>query len=98
MNVLFQRMIMTPLERITQLVNINGDVNDPVTLRPLLSLEDFFIGNNILGSICCNVTPEQSPQTIYHHLQKIRERNDVSDVLQRSRCSMTQTGPLVKVF
>lgn len=24
---------------------------------------------------------EQSPQTIYHHLQKIRERNDVSDVL-----------------
>lgn len=32
---------MTPLERITQLVNINGDVNDPDTLRPLLSLEDF---------------------------------------------------------
>ncbi len=32
---------MTPLERITQLVNINGDVNDPATLRPLLSLEDF---------------------------------------------------------
>lgn len=27
------------------------------------------------------MTPEQSPQTIYHHLQKIRERNDVSDVL-----------------
>lgn len=72
---------MTPLERITQLVNINGDVNDPDTLRPLLSLEDFFSGNNIVGSICCNVTPEQSPQTIYHHLQKIRERNDVSDVL-----------------
>lgn len=41
MNVLFQGMIMTPLERITQLVNINGDVNDPDTLRPLLSLEDF---------------------------------------------------------
>lgn len=81
MNELFQGMIMTPLERITQLVNINGDVNDPDTLRPLLSLEDFFIGNNIVGSICCNVTPEQSPQTIYHHLQKIRERNDVSDVL-----------------
>ncbi|MBZ4135040.1 hypothetical protein JYG55_14475 [Escherichia fergusonii] len=41
MNILFQGMIMTPLERITQLVNINGDVNDPATLRPLLSLEDF---------------------------------------------------------
>ncbi len=33
---------MSPLERITQLVNINSDVNDPDTLRPLLSLEDFF--------------------------------------------------------
>lgn len=32
---------MTPLERITQLVNINGDINDPATLRPLLSLEVF---------------------------------------------------------
>ena len=49
MNVLFQGMIMPPLERITQLVNINGDVNDPDTLRPLLSLEDFFSGNNIVG-------------------------------------------------
>lgn len=41
---------MTPLERITQLVNINGDVNNPDTPRPLLSLEDFFIDNNIHGS------------------------------------------------
>lgn len=56
---------MTPLERITQLVNINGDVNNPDTPRPLLSLEDFFIDNNIHGSICCNVIPEQSPQAIY---------------------------------
>ncbi len=72
---------MTPLERITQLVNINGDVNNPDTPRPLLSLEDFFIDNNIHGSICCNVIPEQSPQAIYHHFLKIRERNNVSDVL-----------------
>lgn len=42
MNILFQGIIMTPLERITQLVNINGDVNNPDTPRPLLSLEDFF--------------------------------------------------------
>ncbi|WGA99239.1 hypothetical protein NFL20_07240 [Escherichia coli] len=49
--------------------------------RPLLSLEDFFIDNNIHGSICCNVIPEQSPQAIYHHFLKIRERNNVSDVL-----------------
>lgn len=50
MNILFQGIIMTPLERITQLVNINGDVNNPDTPRPLLSLEDFFIDNNIHGS------------------------------------------------
>ncbi|WP_272455626.1 hypothetical protein, partial [Escherichia coli] len=29
----------------------------------------------------CNVIPEQSPQAIYHHFLKIRERNNVSDVL-----------------
>lgn len=44
-------------------------------------LRIFFSGNNIVGPICCNVTPEQSPQAIYNHLLKIRERNDVSDVL-----------------
>lgn len=81
MNILFQGIIMTPLERITQLVNINGEVNNPDTPRPLLSLEDFFIDNNIHGSICCNVILEQSPQAIYHHFLKIRERNNVSDVL-----------------
>ena len=33
---------MTPLERITQLVNINGDVNNPDTPRPLLDLPLYF--------------------------------------------------------
>lgn len=72
---------MTHLECISRLVNINGDVNDPNTLRPLLSLEEFFTGNDVYGSICCSVTPEQSPQSILNHLRKIRDRNDVNNVL-----------------
>jgi hypothetical protein len=36
---------MTPLERITERVNRNGDVDNAATPRPLLTLEEFFEGN-----------------------------------------------------
>ncbi len=38
---------MKPLERITQRVNRHGDVNDPATPRPLLTLAEFFEGNDV---------------------------------------------------
>ncbi len=72
---------MTPLERITLLANANGDLEDTDTLRPLVSLEDFFEGNEVVGSIGCNLYPEQSPAAIYTALKEIRNRDDVADVL-----------------
>src|SRR5215475_10089248 len=42
---------MTPLERITERVTRHGDVNEPTTPRPLLTLAEFFEGNEV---ICCN--------------------------------------------
>lgn len=72
---------MTPLERITLLANANGDLEDTDTLRPLVTLEDFFDGNEIVGSIGCNLYPEQAPAAIYSALKAIMNRDDVANVL-----------------
>jgi hypothetical protein len=71
---------MTPIERITERVNRNGDVDDPDTPRPLLTLEEFFEGNEVVGSICCNCTPTPEPSEMYAVLKQIRQRPDVADV------------------
>ncbi len=56
---------MTPLERITQLVNINGDVNNPDTPRPLLSLEDFLLTIISMVQYVAGFAPI-FPDTCYH--------------------------------
>lgn len=71
---------MTPLERITQRISRNGDINLAATRRPLLSLEEFFDGNNVVGSIWCNCSPQLSPAQAFEVLQRIRTRPDVADV------------------
>ncbi len=71
---------MTPLERITERVNRHGDINDATTIRPLLTLEEFFEGNDVTGSICCNCTPTPEPDKMYELLKGIRSRPDVADV------------------
>ena len=71
---------MTPLDRITERVNRNGDVDDAATPRPLLTLEEFFEGNALTGSICCNCTPTPEPSKMYDLLKRIRLRPDVADV------------------
>jgi hypothetical protein len=71
---------MTPLERITNRVNRLGDVNDPATPRPLLTLEEFFEGNDVIGSIGCNLIPTPTPAEFYEVLSQIRRRADVADV------------------
>ena len=74
-------MKTTPLEEITKRISGNGDVNDPKTPRPLLTLEEFFEGNGYVGSIGCNLTPTPSPTQFYDLLKTIRDRDDVADVL-----------------
>ncbi len=71
---------MTPLERISQRVNRQGDVNDPETPRPLLTLAVFFEGNAVVGSIGCNLIPTPTPAEFYSLLSRIAERGDVGDV------------------
>jgi hypothetical protein len=71
---------MTPLERITERVSRDGDVNNPETPRPLVTLEEFFEGNDISGSICCNLSPMPEPAEVYAVLKQIRARGDVADV------------------
>ncbi len=71
---------MTPLDRITTRVNREGDVNDSATPRPMLTLEEFFEGNQAVGSVCCNCTPTPEPFVVYQMLKDIRSRKDVVDV------------------
>ena len=71
-------MSFTHLERITERVMRNGDVDDPETPRPLLTLAEFFDGNDVIGSIGCNLTP--TPAEVYSLLQCIAARPDVADV------------------
>ena len=48
---------------------------------PLVTLEDFFEGNDDLGSIGCNLMEHPGIAFFYDQLKAIREREDVSHVL-----------------
>ena len=72
---------MTPLECITARVNRAGDINDRNSPRPLLSLEEFFDGNDEIGSIGANLIPTPAPAEMLVALKRIRDRGDVQNVL-----------------
>jgi hypothetical protein len=71
---------MSPLQRISERIGRQGDVNDPATPRPLLTLKEFFEGNDIIGSICCNLNPTPSPLQVYCALSNIASKPEVADV------------------
>ena len=71
---------MTPLQRISERVNRLGNPDDLETPRPLLTLEEFFEGNDCLGSIGCNLPAAPSPQEMYAVLKAIAQRSNVLDV------------------
>ena len=71
---------MTYLERVTERVNRLGNPEDPRTPRPLLSIDEFFDGNDVVGSIGCNLDSEPSPGTFYAIFQAIAQRPDVKDI------------------
>lgn len=49
--------------------------------HPLVSLEDFFVGNEDYGSIGCNLSEHPGPQFFFETLKEVRARGDVQDVL-----------------
>jgi len=71
---------MNPLERITDRVNRLGEANDPSVPRPLLTLAEFFEGNDVVGSIGCNLIPTPTPAEFYTVLSAIAARPEVRDV------------------
>ena len=72
---------MTPLERITERVTRNGDLDADGTPVPLLRLPEFFDGNDVDGSIGCNLDPMPSPAEMRAVLEAILERPEVAEVL-----------------
>jgi hypothetical protein len=54
---------MNHLQRIIERVNRNGEFYDENTPTPLLTLKEFFDGNDVVGSIGCNL----DGQPVQHH-------------------------------
>jgi hypothetical protein len=57
-----------------------GDINDFSRPRPLVTLEEFFEGNNDAGSIGYNLPDPPQPEEFYKLLLEIRKRPGVSDI------------------
>jgi hypothetical protein len=71
---------MTDLDRITARVRRLGDPDDPETPRPLLTIDEFFKGNTVAGSIGCNLDPMPSPEQFYDLFKAIARRPEVKDI------------------
>ena len=71
---------MTPLERISERVRRLGDPDDQSTPRPLLTLDEFFVGNTTVGSIGCNLLSGPTPAQFFTLFKSFAERNDVKDI------------------
>jgi hypothetical protein len=73
---------MNELDRLMARINRNGDINDVNVPRPLVTLEEFFEGNDASGSIGYNFYPDQpAPSEFYQLFKAIRDRSTVTNVL-----------------
>ena len=50
-------------------------------IRPVVTLEDFFVDNEDVASIGCNLSDHPGVQRFYQILSDVRARDDVFDVL-----------------
>jgi hypothetical protein len=76
----------TPLARVTARVMRNGKPEDRRVPVPLLTLEEFFEGNDETGSIGCNLDSCPEPKDFYNLLMPLRARDDVSDIRIQITC------------
>lgn len=56
---------------------LSEDINAPL---PIVTLEDFFEGNDDIGAIGCNLFEHPGIQTFYEILKDIRAKDSVQDV------------------
>jgi len=68
---------MRPRDRLLARI---GNINDFSRPRPLVTLEEFFEGNNDPASIGYNLPDPPAPQAFYKLLSEIRKMAGVSDV------------------
>mgnify|MGYP006203075923 CR=1 FL=1 len=71
---------MSHLDRITERVNRLGHPDEPGTPRPLLSVDEFFEGNEEVGSIGCNLDGAPEPGVFHALFRAIARRPEVKDI------------------
>jgi hypothetical protein len=71
---------MTPLEKVTERVTRQGHPDAKGTPTPLLSLEEFFEGNDVTGSIGCNLDGSPPPSRFYELFELIAAKPEVKDI------------------
>ena len=71
---------MNHLQKIIERVNRNGEFYEKGTPTPLLTINEFFEGNDIVGSIGCNLEGEPHPSELKTILQNIKNQADVFEV------------------
>jgi hypothetical protein len=76
---------MSSAAHLTARINRNGAINDSKVPRPLLTLEEFFEGNDDHGSIGCNLIDSIHPREFFEVFRRLRDRPDVADVLVEIR-------------
>src|SRR5262249_18698986 len=72
--------IKPPPKELVAKIRSQRDFKDNAAPDPIVSLEEFFTGNEDLGSIGCNLTDHPGMQTFYTELKAIRSRPDVQGV------------------
>src|SRR5690606_34504025 len=71
---------MDALERVTQRVTRQGHPDAAGTPIQLLTLEEFFDGNTVVGSIGCNLDPAPTPVEFEHMLRALLERPEIVEI------------------
>jgi hypothetical protein len=71
---------MRPPDHLVKRITRGGSIDNVSVPRPLVTLEEFFEGNEEAGSIGCNLPDAPAPRELYEVFRKIRDRPDVADV------------------
>ena len=72
--------VKPPPKALVEKIRSRRDFNDYTAPDPIVSLEEFFNGNEDPGSIGCNLTGHPGLDRFYAGLKAIRARPDVQDV------------------